>query len=423
VHKGRLGDSMRLLEAYLPREGEATADAYAEGGALYALGLIHANRGAAAAAGVVTRPLEQLSSSVTNAAGAGAGGGGGNRSAVSYLAEQLRGTHNDILQHGACLGLGSAAMGTGDRGLFNSMRDVLFAESAVAGEGAALGIGLLLAGQGPAWQASDEEDAAARELLTQAHDTEHEKTIRGIAMALALMCYGLEDGADILIGQLVADKDALLRYGGMFAIGLAYAGTGSNTAVRQLLHVAVSDVSDDVRRAAVLALGFVLCRQWREVPTLVAQLAASYNPHVRYGAAMAVGIACAGSGLPDAVGLLEPLLDDTTDFVRQAALMAMALVLQQESGDHLAHATTFRERVTKLVGRRDAAVMARIGAIHAQGIIDMGGRNSITSMVSRSGLLKMSAVIGVALWLQQWFWHPLAHFLSLASTPTVLMGE
>ena len=36
-------------------------------------------------------------------------------------------------------------------------------------------------------------------------------------------------------------------------------------AVERLLHRAVADVSDDVRRAAVLALGFVLCAHGEEV--------------------------------------------------------------------------------------------------------------------------------------------------------------
>lgn len=51
---------------------------------------------------------------------------------------------------------------------------------------------------------------------------------------------------------------------------------------------------------------------------------------------MAVGLACAGSGLREAVGLLEPLLTDPTDFVRQvrgvwfACMYAFQSVLHQE---------------------------------------------------------------------------------------------
>ena len=64
---------------------------------------------------------------------------------------------------------------------------------------------------------------------------------------------------------MVGDTDAIIRYGGMYAIGLAYVGTSSNAAIRKLLHVAVSDVSDDVRRAAVTCIGFVLLRSPEQV--------------------------------------------------------------------------------------------------------------------------------------------------------------
>lgn len=91
--------------------------------------------------------------------------------------------------------------------------------------------------------------------------------------------------------------DTLCRYGGMFVIGMAYRGTANNAAIQKLLHFAVSDVSDDVRRAAVLCLGFVLLGVPEQCPRIVSLLSQSYNPHVRYGAAMAVGICCSGTGM------------------------------------------------------------------------------------------------------------------------------
>ena len=76
----------------------------------------------------------------------------------------------------------------------------------------------------------------------------------------------------------------LRRYGGVYAIGMAYRGTANNAAIQKLLHFAVGDVSDDVRRAAVLVLGFVLMNVPEQCPRIVSLLAESYNPHVRYGA-------------------------------------------------------------------------------------------------------------------------------------------
>lgn len=48
------------------------------------------------------------------------------------------------------------------------------------------------------------------------------------------------------------------RYGGALTVGMAYAGTSNNKAIRKLLQFAVDDVADDVRRASVIALGFVM---------------------------------------------------------------------------------------------------------------------------------------------------------------------
>lgn len=91
---------------------------------------------------------------------------------------------------------------------------------------------------------------------------------RGLALGIALTVYGREEEADTLIEQMTRDQDPILRYGGMYALALAYSGTANNKAIRQLLHFAVSDVSDDVRRTAVLALGFVLYSEPEQVCTL-----------------------------------------------------------------------------------------------------------------------------------------------------------
>jgi 26S proteasome regulatory subunit N2 len=140
------------------------------------------------------------------------------------------------------------------------------------------------------------------EILEYARETEHEKIIRGVAVGLALILYAREEEADPWVEKMSTDKDALIRYGGMYALGMAYAGTGNNKAIRQLLHFAVSDVSDDVRRAAVISIGFLLFRRPHQTPSVVQLLSESYNPHVRFGAMLALGIACAGTGLQDGNG-------------------------------------------------------------------------------------------------------------------------
>jgi 26S proteasome regulatory subunit N2 len=389
VNKGHVKQSMALLQPYLPQNGTSTSP-YSEAGALYALGLIHVNNG------------------------------GNDSTTTSYLHDALKnaGT-NEIVQHGACLGLGLAAMATSDEELYSDLRNTLFTDSANAGEGAAIAIGMLLLGKGGE---SDLVQTAMSEMIAYAHDTKHERIIRGIGMGLAFIMYGQQEGADVLIEQLSREKDPILRYGGMYVIAMAFAGTSNNSAVRRLLHVAVSDVNDSVRRAAVTCLGFVLFNQPEQLPNLVALLAESFNPHVRYGACMAVGIGCAGSGMAEAVALLEPMLDDSVDYVRQGAMLAMAMVLQQHSDASNLKVKIFREKLAKIVSDKHQSLMTKMGAILATGIINAGGRNVVISMKSRIGAPKMSAIVGMAVWLQYWYWYPFLHFLSLTFQPTALIG-
>ena len=84
--------------------------------------------------------------------------------------------------------------------------------------------------------------------------------MRGLAVGIALTMYGRLEEADTLIDSLMADKDPILRWAAMYTIAMAYCGTANNSAIRKLLHVAVSDVNDDVRRVALISLGFLLFR-------------------------------------------------------------------------------------------------------------------------------------------------------------------
>jgi 26S proteasome regulatory subunit N2 len=116
------------------------------------------------------------------------------------------------------------------------------------------------------------------------------------------------------------------------------------------------------------------------------------------------------------------MLEDSIDFVKQGALLALGLVLQQESEAHFPKVKELRDKILKITNDRHQSTMTKMGAILALGIMDVGGRNAVVSMVSRSGFLIDTSVVGVAVWLQYWFWFPLLHFLSLAVTPTALIS-
>eukprot|EP00903_Cladosiphon_okamuranus_P016673 g15374.t1 len=390
VHRGHMKESMSLLQPYLP-QGGVSALPYSEGGALFALGLIHSNKGS-----------------------------DGNAQVITYLREALRnaGT-NETVQHGACLGLGLAAMATGGADLYEDLKNTLYMDSANAGEAAAYAIGLTMLGKGGT---TPESRNALEEMIAYAHDTAHEKIIRGLAMGIALTLYSQEEAAEGTIEQLSRDRDPIMRYGAMYAIGMAYCGTSNNHAIRRLLHVAVSDVSDDVRLAAVTCLGFVLFRTPEQVPRLVSLLAESFNAHMRFGSCLAIGISCAGTGSREAMDVLEPMMEDVVDFVRQGALIAMAMVLMQQSEARTPKVKSFRSKLSSIISDKHQTTMTKMGAIMASGILEAGGRNVTITMQSRAGFTKMSSVVGLAVWCQYWYWYPLMHFLPLAFTPTTHIG-
>ena len=66
--------------------------------------------------------------------------------------------------------------------------------------------------------------------------------------------------------------------------------------------------------------------------------------------------------------------------------------------------------------------MSVMGAILASGIIDAGGRNVTIKLLSKTKHDRMTAVVGLAIFSQYWFWHPFIYCISLAFSPTALIG-
>jgi len=122
------------------------------------------------------------------------------------------------------------------------------------------------------------------------------------------------------------------------------------------------------------------------------------------------------------LALIEPMTNDSVNYVRQGALIASALILIQHTDATCSKAKTFRAMYSKFIGEKHEDVMAKFGAILAQGIIDAGGRNVTVSLQSRTGHTNMKAVVGMLVFTQYWYWFPLSHFLSLAFTPSCVIG-
>jgi len=378
IHIGHLSSAQVVLGPFLVKG----TPPYALGGGLFAIGLIYANYS-------------------------------WENKVIEIMTQAISTTKSYVVKHGGCLALGLISMGSKNQEHYNIVKSVLFETSPEAGEAAGYALGMIMLGSGY----TEDTDA----ILQYANKCEHEKIVRGCAMGFAFMMYGKRDDAETFIAQLLTSKKPLLRESAAWVIALAYVGTASNTALERLLHLAVSDVNPDVRRASVIGVGFVLSRSPKDVPGMLDLLAKSYHPHVRSGAALAVGIACAGTGMQEAITILEPLLEDLEDFVKQSAMIAMAMVLQQQSDTAVPYAKTFRQYLRKLI-TKDRNELQTYGLCLAYGILNAGGRNIALSCNTLRGENSILATVGIALFCNYFYWLPLSLMLPLAFHPTAVIG-
>ena len=386
INMGNVKNSRGIMRAYLPG-GENAKSIYCIGGAYYAIGLMNA--------------------------------GNNDPELMAFFNEALNspGNNKEPIQHGLYLGIGLLAMATHDQDLYERVREGIYSDDAIIGEAAGYAVGLIMAGS--------KDAGAIDDLLKYVHDTQHEKIIRAIAIALALIVYNAGEAADVLIETLSKEKDPILRYGAMYCIGMAYCGTGNTTMLQKLIKFCVSDVSDDVRRAALTNIGFLELRSpdiLFENLKVLGLLSESYNSHVRFGATMAIGIACAGSGKVKPYKVIEPLFTDPQYLVRQAALIASGLIFSQTTLKQEEGIKEFNENLQKILGDKDEHLLIKFGAMISKGLMDLGGKNCVINLVSNTGENKMKSIIGMCLFTQYYYWFPMVHMLNLAVNPTFLFN-
>ena len=386
INMGNTKNSRTVMKDFLPG-GTNSRSIYCIGGAYYAIGLIHAG----------TNDPEIM--------------------AFFNEAMNRQGNNKEAIQHGIYLGMGLVAMATHDQELYERVRDGIYSDDAIIGEAAGYAAGLIMVGS--------KDPGAIDDLLKYVHDTQHEKIIRAIAIALALIVYNAGEAADALIEQLSREKDPILRYGAMYCIGMAYCGTGNTTMLQKLIKFSVSDVSDDVRRAALINIGFLEIKTpdiLFENLKVLELLSESYNAHVRFGATMAIGITCAGSGKVKPYKVIEPLFTDPHYLVRQAALVASGLIFSQTTLKQEEGIKDFTENLQKILDDKNEHLLIKFGAMISKGLMNLGGKNCVISLVSNTGENKMKSIIGMCLFTQYYYWFPMIHMLNLAVCPTYLFN-
>jgi len=113
---------------------------------------------------------------------------------------------------------------------------------------------------------------------------------------------------------------------------------------------------------------------------------------------------------------------DAVDYVRQGAFIALAMVLVQRSEKQEPEVAEFRKTLEKIIEDKHEDTMTKFGCIIAEGIVNAGGRNVTLALHAPSGHKRMAACVGMAMFSQYWYWYPLVPMLSLAFSPTSVIG-
>ena len=170
--------------------------------------------------------------------------------------------------------------------------------------------------------------------------TSHDRISVGVAIGIALMFMQTGSLGESILQMLRTHSNAYLRMSGALGTGLAHAvhhthhaavatsesGEGS---MCSLLEMIASDVSDNVRRNAVIALGFIFIDRPSAFLSTAQLLLQSYNPHIRYAAALIAGLINAGTANAQLSDLLLKTMDDSEDFVAQGAAIGLGALLME----------------------------------------------------------------------------------------------
>lgn len=168
IHRGSYINGVRVVKPYLP--GGTAPSKFSEGGALFALGLIYTGRKAGA---------------------------------EDELRQGLDDANDPIVQHGAALGLGVSALGTGDEEIYDELKNLLFQDNATSSEAAGYAMGLVMLGK--------PNERVLDEMISYAGETQHEKIIRGVAIGTALTMYGKRHAAAEVIEKFTKSNVSYLR--------------------------------------------------------------------------------------------------------------------------------------------------------------------------------------------------------------------
>lgn len=322
------------------------------------------------------------------------------------------------IQHGAILALGLQNALSNDELLIEELKAVLFSEKAVQGEAAGYALNLV--------KATHYSKDYVEEMINLCQNNPHDKIARAAIGTIGLTA--INSNADISneYNLMIVHKDPHIRLGAVGLLSLRYFATGDSGTINELLKLAATDLSNDVRRMAVIGLAFVLIKKRPRAFLLLKMLSTSYNAYIRHAVALSLGILYSHSFDKKVTKLLLKMVEDKTDFVRQAASIGLGLIFQLGSESLDVNFEIVKNLLTEKLTKKYETGISKFGYILGLALLQPGGENCVVNLNRNenwnSSYVKPQALIGVFMFSFYFYWYPMAMFLGLSLEPTCLIG-
>lgn len=325
---------------------------------------------------------------------------------------------NEPVAHGAIMALGLQNALSNDEVLVDHLKTILFSEKAVPGEAAGYALNLV--------KATHYSSDHVEEMINLCQNNPHDKIARAAIGTIGLTAINSTADVSADYAKMINNKDPHIRLGAVGLIALRHFATAHSETVNELLRLAATDLSNDVRRMAVIGLAFVMIRKRPKAYLLLKLLSVSYNPYIRHAVALSLGILYAHSFDKKVSKLLTKMIDDKVDYVRQAASIGLGLVFQLGSENLDQNFEAARTALSERANKKHETSLAKFGHILGLALMQPGGENSIINL-NRSeswnaSNAKPQALIGIFLFTFYWYWYPMGLCLGLALEPTCLVG-
>ena len=115
-------------------------------------------------------------------------------------------------------------------------------------------------------------------------------------------------------------------------------------------------------------------------------------------------------------------MEDSSDFVRQAAFIGISLILIGTTSKLTPILSEFIKYLDKVYSDKYEDILCKMGSILSKGLLDFGGRNATIDLYSEMVHPKIQSIIGLVMFLQFWYWFPFFNMISLCITPLNLIA-